>query len=100
MPDSDLGFAQELYFRIQEGEQSFAQLAREYSQGQVLYFPDETDEGFTFEEWMCDRYLLGLLICHGKTLDQRLGKLINPAVALPRHGKTVAACFCQQLNSV
>lgn len=29
----DLGIAQELYFRIQEGEQSFADLAREYSQG-------------------------------------------------------------------
>ncbi len=27
------GIAQELYFRIQEGEQSFADLAREYSQG-------------------------------------------------------------------
>lgn len=29
----DPGLAQELYFRIQEGEQSFAELAREYSQG-------------------------------------------------------------------
>ena len=29
----DIGLAQELYFRIQEGEQSFAELAREYSQG-------------------------------------------------------------------
>lgn len=29
----DAGIAQELYFRIQEGEQSFAELAREYSQG-------------------------------------------------------------------
>ncbi len=29
----DVGVAQELYFRIQEGEQSFAELAREYSQG-------------------------------------------------------------------
>ncbi|MBR8833818.1 MAG: peptidylprolyl isomerase [Stigonema ocellatum SAG 48.90 = DSM 106950] len=29
----DLGIAQELYFRIQEGEQSFSELAREYSQG-------------------------------------------------------------------
>jgi parvulin-like peptidyl-prolyl isomerase len=29
----DIGIAQELYFRIQEGEQSFADLAREYSQG-------------------------------------------------------------------
>ncbi|HEY9861030.1 MAG TPA: peptidylprolyl isomerase [Candidatus Obscuribacterales bacterium] len=29
----DVGIAQELYFRIQEGEQSFADLAREYSQG-------------------------------------------------------------------
>ncbi len=29
----DVGIAQELYFRIQEGEQSFAELAREYSQG-------------------------------------------------------------------
>ncbi len=29
----DLGVAQELYFRISEGEQSFALLAREYSQG-------------------------------------------------------------------
>lgn len=29
----DMGLAQEIYFRIQEGEQSFAQLAREYSQG-------------------------------------------------------------------
>ncbi|MFM6010540.1 MAG: peptidylprolyl isomerase, partial [Dolichospermum sp.] len=30
---SDVGIAQEIYFRIQEGEQSFADLAREYSQG-------------------------------------------------------------------
>jgi parvulin-like peptidyl-prolyl isomerase len=29
----DVGITQELYFRIQEGEQSFADLAREYSQG-------------------------------------------------------------------
>ncbi|MBD2105124.1 peptidylprolyl isomerase [Leptolyngbya sp. FACHB-261] len=29
----DLGIAQELYFRIQEREQAFADLAREYSQG-------------------------------------------------------------------
>lgn len=29
----EVGIAQELYFRIQEGEQSFAELAREYSQG-------------------------------------------------------------------
>ncbi|MBD2004884.1 MULTISPECIES: peptidylprolyl isomerase [Cyanophyceae] len=29
----DVGIAQELYFRIQEKEQSFAELAREYSQG-------------------------------------------------------------------
>lgn len=29
----DPGTTQELYFRIQEGEQSFAELAREYSQG-------------------------------------------------------------------
>ncbi|NET38109.1 MAG: peptidylprolyl isomerase [Cyanothece sp. SIO1E1] len=29
----DAGIAQELYFRIQEGEQSFAELAREYSKG-------------------------------------------------------------------
>lgn len=29
----DAGLAQELYFRISEGEQSFAELAREYSQG-------------------------------------------------------------------
>ena len=29
----DLGLAQEIYFRIQEGEQSFAELAKEYSQG-------------------------------------------------------------------
>ncbi len=29
----DAGLAQELYFRIMEGEQSFAELAREYSQG-------------------------------------------------------------------
>jgi parvulin-like peptidyl-prolyl isomerase len=29
----DPGIAQELYFRIQEGEQSFAELAQEYSQG-------------------------------------------------------------------
>lgn len=29
----DLGTAQELYFRIQEGEQSFSDLARQYSQG-------------------------------------------------------------------
>ncbi|MEA5616434.1 peptidylprolyl isomerase [Cronbergia sp. UHCC 0137] len=30
---SDIGIAQELYFRIQEGEESFAQLARQYAQG-------------------------------------------------------------------
>jgi parvulin-like peptidyl-prolyl isomerase len=30
---SELGIAQEIYFRIQEGEQSFAELAREYAQG-------------------------------------------------------------------
>jgi parvulin-like peptidyl-prolyl isomerase len=30
---SEIGIAQEIYFRIQEGEQSFAQLAREYAQG-------------------------------------------------------------------
>ncbi len=30
---ADLGIAQELYFRILEGEQSFAELARQYSQG-------------------------------------------------------------------
>lgn len=30
---SEIGIAQEIYFRIQEGEQSFADLAREYSQG-------------------------------------------------------------------
>ena len=29
----DLGIAKELYFRIQEGEQSFDELARQYSQG-------------------------------------------------------------------
>lgn len=29
----DMGIAQEIYFRIQEGEQSFAQAAREYAQG-------------------------------------------------------------------
>lgn len=29
----DLGLAQEIYFRVQEGEQSFADLAKEYSQG-------------------------------------------------------------------
>lgn len=29
----DVGIAKELYFRIQEGEQSFAELARQYSQG-------------------------------------------------------------------
>ena len=29
----DIGLAQELYFRIQEGEQSFTELAREHSQG-------------------------------------------------------------------
>ena len=29
----DAGIAQELYFRIQEGEKSFAELAKEYSQG-------------------------------------------------------------------
>jgi parvulin-like peptidyl-prolyl isomerase len=29
----DMGLANELYFRIQEGEQSFSELAREYSQG-------------------------------------------------------------------
>ncbi len=28
-----IGIAQELYFRLQEGEQSFSELAREYSQG-------------------------------------------------------------------
>jgi parvulin-like peptidyl-prolyl isomerase len=31
---SDMGIAQELYFRILEGEQTFAELAREFSQGQ------------------------------------------------------------------
>ena len=30
---SEIGIAQEIYFRIQEGEQSFAELAREYAQG-------------------------------------------------------------------
>jgi parvulin-like peptidyl-prolyl isomerase len=30
---AEIGIAQEIYFRIQEGEQSFAQLAREYAQG-------------------------------------------------------------------
>jgi parvulin-like peptidyl-prolyl isomerase len=30
---TDIGIAQEIYFRIQEGEQTFAELAREYSQG-------------------------------------------------------------------
>jgi parvulin-like peptidyl-prolyl isomerase len=30
---SEIGIAQEIYFRIQEGEQSFAELAQEYSQG-------------------------------------------------------------------
>lgn len=30
----DVGIAQELYFRIQDGEQTFAELARQYSQGQ------------------------------------------------------------------
>lgn len=30
---ADIGIAQEIYFRIQEGEQSFGQLAREYAQG-------------------------------------------------------------------
>lgn len=30
---ADVGIAQEIYFRLSEGEQSFAQLAREYSQG-------------------------------------------------------------------
>ena len=29
----DMGLAQEIYFRIQEGEQTFEELAREYSQG-------------------------------------------------------------------
>ena len=29
---SEIGIAQEIYFRIQEGEQSFAELAREYAQ--------------------------------------------------------------------
>ncbi len=29
----DMGIAQELYFRLEEGEQSFAELARQYSQG-------------------------------------------------------------------
>jgi parvulin-like peptidyl-prolyl isomerase len=31
---SDAGVAQELFFRIQDGEQTFAELARDYSQGQ------------------------------------------------------------------
>jgi len=31
---SDTGVAQELFFRIQDGEQTFAELARDYSQGQ------------------------------------------------------------------
>lgn len=31
--EQDVGIAQELYFRILEGEQSFAELAREYSKG-------------------------------------------------------------------
>ncbi|MDP5016828.1 peptidylprolyl isomerase [Anabaena sp. UHCC 0187] len=30
---TEIGIAQEIYFRIQEGEQSFAALAREYAQG-------------------------------------------------------------------
>ena len=30
---SDIGIAQELFFRIQEGEQTFSNVAREYSQG-------------------------------------------------------------------
>lgn len=30
---ADIGIAQEIYFRLQAGEQSFAELAREYSQG-------------------------------------------------------------------
>ncbi|MEA5552912.1 peptidylprolyl isomerase [Anabaena cylindrica UHCC 0172] len=30
---ADIGISQEIYFRIQEGEQSFAELAREYAQG-------------------------------------------------------------------
>ncbi|WP_414562220.1 MULTISPECIES: peptidylprolyl isomerase [unclassified Anabaena] len=30
---TDIGIAQEIYFRLQAGEQSFAELAREYSQG-------------------------------------------------------------------
>jgi parvulin-like peptidyl-prolyl isomerase len=30
---ADIGIAQEIYFRIQEGEQSFAELARQYAQG-------------------------------------------------------------------
>lgn len=30
---NSIGIAQEIYFRIQEGEQSFAELARKYSQG-------------------------------------------------------------------
>ncbi|WP_089089905.1 peptidylprolyl isomerase [Nodularia sp. NIES-3585] len=30
---NDVGIAQEIYFRLQAGEQSFAELAREYSQG-------------------------------------------------------------------
>jgi len=33
----DPGVAQELYFRIQAGEQSFAEVAREYSQGPEAY---------------------------------------------------------------
>lgn len=33
----DQGLAQELYFRVQEGEQSFADLARVYSQGPEAY---------------------------------------------------------------
>lgn len=36
---NDIGIAQELYFRISEGEQSFAELVREYSQGSEV----ETD---------------------------------------------------------
>ncbi len=30
---NDIGIAQEIYFRIQEGEQSFGELAKEYAQG-------------------------------------------------------------------
>ncbi|MBD2663944.1 peptidylprolyl isomerase [Richelia sinica] len=34
---NDVGIAQEIYFRIQEGEQTFSELAREYAQGPEVH---------------------------------------------------------------